>query len=1064
MKKLDLSRSAAVLVLTFALLSLLIASSILYYPLRAQSSRARVFDMDRRTRHARLAAELSSTRKDEFRQALLALAALDEPGALDVWEAALSNTDPLLQKEAWSKYQEVRNALARKELVPKVARIAAPSSLVLQIASSARMEVNVWSETADETVVAASPYLLEYIRSQGIDSLELYDSIADWQRARARGDAYARAITPDYQSDRASSESQIRIAVIDIARTSAPAPGYSDWLGDRENILMRNDSFIAYLDIFSSDGAESSIDSRIEERFLRRGYHLAGFYTPEEFADLVGRFFPGRSFNASGAGGRKPSTGAKLALAEGKFHSYEETLAEFKSLAEKHTDLAQVINLGQSYEGRQIFALKLTKNPSLDDPSKVDVLITGGHHAREWISIEPPIYFANQLVREYETDDKIKYLLDHLQVWIVPIVNPDGLVYSQGAANNEISGMRLWRKNRRPISQGGCVPGTGIDLNRNYDYKWRLESDQPCPIYFDDLGGSDNPNDEFYRGPRAESESEIKALKTLMDDPNRRFRARLDYHNYSQLILYPWGYQQEDSSDTGVLAALAGRLSDEIFSTHGELYRPQKAFDLYVTSGTSLDYAYAVNRIPAPFVIEMRPVCCNFNVPESEIAPINEENWAGARMLLDWAAGPPILESVKAYQKAPDGNFSKLVYSARWSASGDRPGETRQMAVETRFPVIEPGPLKVQLQFSKPMDVAAPLRVMLGREQLDEVSVEASDETEGWGKTLYAGDMWVGKTEIPEGGDPPRAWQLSVSAADEAGLQLDARPETVANYTAGTGGWQNYEDREGAGQKGGPDIRHILSPSLREGFAFVFVATPETGERLAGGDTYSVAWTVSKSDNFIPVQHEILLSTDGGESFARIAEGIRGDVDKFQVRLPPVATGRARIRVLAREGVFGNTVFGDNQGDFRIGANVNSAVEIVFGSSERLDVGWTDSSSGGATPASSGPARLAINLKVINRTSTPIAYPFLQIASLSRNNVLLSRDVKTRPGQGALQSLDAGEDGLLSPGETAEARLEVGLVIMKKFKLWVNLCGVPTGGTISPGASVQVWKGKPKNK
>jgi len=78
--------------------------------------------------------------------------------------------------------------------------------------------------------------------------------------------------------------------------------------------------------------------------------------------------------------------------------------------------------------------------------------------------------------------------------------------------------------------------------------------------------------------------------------------------------------------------------------------------------------------------------------------------------------------------------------------------------------------------------------------------------------------------------------------------------------------------------------------------------------------------------------------------------------------------------------------------------------------------------------------------------------------------VLLSRDAKSKLTIGALQSIDAGGDDLLSPGETAQARMEIGLVIHKKFVMWVNLCGVPVDGTIHPASSVRIWKGKPKNK
>src|SRR5262249_9605045 len=158
---------------------------------------------------------------------------------------------------------------------------------------------------------------------------------------------------------------------------------------------------------------------------------------------------------------------------------------------------------------------------------------------------------------------------------------------------------------------------------------------------------------------------------TLLDDPRRHFRAELDYHNFNQLILYPWGYQQDQSSDEVTLSTLAQKMSAEIQNVDARFYRPEQAFDLYATTGSSIDYAYGANRVGALCVIEMRPACCDFSVPESEIPAANAENWAGARAVMTWAVGPPILQAVQVYSKTSSGAFSKLIYSARWVKPAD---------------------------------------------------------------------------------------------------------------------------------------------------------------------------------------------------------------------------------------------------------------------------------------------------------------------------------------------------------------------------------------------------------
>lgn len=1067
MKKWSPRRTAASVVLSLALLALLVASINMDFSAEAARPAART-DSARRARQSALKARLAKTSPDQFRQALAQLAALDEPGALDVWAGALNNPDPQLQKEAWNLYRDVRAELARKELVPQIAIIRARSEDLMETARESGLDATVWSRTESETVAAAPAYLLDQLRAGGVSFSVVYDSIAEWQKARARGEETALRIAPDYE--RGETGSQVRIAVVDLSRRSAPAPGYSDWLGDRENILMRNEAFLAYLDVFVTDGLSASINSHIAERYTRRGYALAGFFTPAEFSSSVSRFFPGESFDV---GGRAPKQRApkqrsdnfSAATVEGRFHSYEEALSELTQIAQANPQIARLVNLGQSYEGRQIFALKITTDPSVDDVSKPDVLITGGHHAREWISVEPPIFFAKQLTSGYATDDAIKHLVDNLRIWVVPILNPDGLTYSQGSGNEQTDPVRLWRKNRRPISDGECGSSVGVDLNRNYDFQWRLTGDEDCPKTTDDVGASDDPQNEIYRGPRPNSEPEIKAIEILMDDPNRHFRALLDYHNYSQLILYPWGYQMHPAADERQLEELSEKMSAEIFFRFRKTYRPQQAVDLYATTGSSIDYAYGAHNVAAPFVIEMRPSCCKFNVAESEIADINEENWSGARAILDWSAGPPILESVQAHQAGSDGSFSKLVYSAKWNDSTGATSSERQMVVDTRFPGLEPGRLQIRLQFSKPMNTGSTPQAFLGRnEQINELRLIAPEEGSGWQKTIYQNDTWVGEVIIPHDENTTEPWRLAVSAVDAAAFSLDAMPQTAAGYATGTGRWQNYEDADGAGAAGGTDRRHVLSPTLDGVYPSLFVGSPAGGERLISGEPYTVAWTVPRESGFIPVHQEVWLSVDGGVNFSPILQSVAGNADKAQITLPKTPTTGARVRILAREGSFGNTLFGDSLIDFSICANVGSALEAVFVSSERVDRNWSDAPSADYPNGTSGASQLTINLRLTNRSQVPVANPLLRVVELSRTNVLLTRDILTKPTTGSVQFLETGSDNVISPGESVDVRMMIGLVVRKKFNLSVEFYGVPVGGSIASGGAVNVWKGKPKNK
>lgn len=1018
-----------------------------------------------RGRHSELKARLASVRSAEFQDALSEAARLDEPGALDVWRAALNNNNPLLRRKAWIRYRGVQAQLTRKQFVPRVIRVDATAAEVSRLANSIGVDVTIWSSSDSQTVAAAPPYLIERLRTAGKQTQLLFDSVETWQQARARGDAVAQAITPDYQSDTGR---QIRIAVIDLANRGPVSSGYSTWLGDQENILMSEGSRVAFLDVFASDGSPASINAHVEELYTRRGYKLTGFYTTEQFADIAPRLFPGKSFDAGRRMKSDSGHQVGIALANGKFHSYQQTNDEFKALASTYPNLARYSALGSSFEGRDIFALKISKDASVDDSSKPDVLITGCHHAREWISVEAPVYFANQLLSGYATDDSIKYLVDHLQIWIVPIVNPDGLTYSQNSPNDRLDPVRLWRKNRRPVPGAECVSAVGIDLNRNYSFEWRLDGDSPCVSYCpldsgctnDDVGGSDDPGSETYRGPNPESELEVKAIKALVDDPGRHFRAQLDYHNYNQLILYPWGYGTLGAADASTLSSLAQRISDQTFGVDRVRYRPEQAVRLYSLTGSSIDYAYGVNHVAAPFVVEMRPECCDFSVTESAIPKVNQENWAGARSLLDWAGGPPILESVKAYSPGPDGLFSKLIYSARWTTSPIDAGQ-RQLIVDTSFPGISPGLLQVRLQFSRPMNTSLPPRATLGRDGiLDQVILTAVGDSEGWQRTNYLNDTWIGETVIVEDSNQTSPWRIAVSATGPAELALDAMPNTIAGYTGGVGHWDNFEDASGAGFDGGIDTQHSLGPGLRSDRAAILVASPNGGERLASGDTYTVVWTAPTGPGSDP---SLSLSTDGGVSFTILVNNVPSNAQRFDVTLPQVATTGGRIRVLAFDPASHNFLAAASQANFTIGTNVGSNVDISFVSSEKVDLNWTDVPFEDPRGPASGASRLIVNLRITNRGSTTILSPFLRVSQLTRN-VLLTRDPKSKWTAGARQTIDAGSDNALSPGESADAHLVVGLLRAKKFFLSVQLYGVPSEGSIGPGVPVDVWAGKPQSR
>lgn len=506
------------------------------------------------------------------------------------------------------------------------------------------------------------------------------------------------------------------------------------------------------------------------------------------------------------------ATGLAMAWVEGAYHSYTETRDELDDLEATYPDLAQGSSLGLSFEGREVWALKISKDVSVDTDLKPDILVSGMHHAREWIAVEVPLYIANQLLSQYSTDDKIKFLVDKAEIWVVPIVNPDGLYYSQDVADEA---HRMWRKNRRKhiIDNTEYI---GIDPNRNYDFKWRLPGDDPYPDIADDIGASDNPLSDTYRGPSTASESEVQAIQNLLVHPDHNFQMIIDYHNYGQWLLYSWGYTSAPTPDNSTFAALGAEMAQRIKAVHNKTYTPgQVRTTLYITTGITIDYTYGDRGIIG-FTTELRPpgYPYYFKLPEDQIGPTNEENLPAALYLIDWALGPAFLKRIEVTQDQDgDGTFDDLIYLAEWEELLE--GETTRTLAVTESNRAMSGEVRFTLIFSEPMrieDGGSPLEpvVTMGKTSpYNTYSISSSTSFGGWAKTDYQNDTWEGWVILPEDGIIDGTHTVSVSAQDLIVNELDGNPVTLAFYEVGAGHWSNYEDEtEVDSHLGGKDQIH----------------------------------------------------------------------------------------------------------------------------------------------------------------------------------------------------------------------------------------------------------------
>jgi len=268
----------------------------------------------------------------------------------------------------------------------------------------------------------------------------------------------------------------------------------------------------------------------------------------------------------------------------GFYHNYRETEEMLQDLAARYPDLTELFSIGQSIEGRELYVIKISDHAAIEEyDEEPNIYIVGCHHAREWISVEVPLLFIQYLLENYATNPYVKRAVDGAQIYIQPIQNPDGLEFS-------IHTYRFWRKNRR---YNGNL-SWGVDPNRNYGYQWG----------YDDIGSSSDPDSGIYRGSSPFSEPECAAVRDfLLAHPPS---GSLSFHNYSQAIIYPWGYKRQPTVDNEEMAQIAEEMSNRIFQVNGRLY----TFGLdplgYPTNGGTNDWIYGTFRTPS-FTIELPP-------------------------------------------------------------------------------------------------------------------------------------------------------------------------------------------------------------------------------------------------------------------------------------------------------------------------------------------------------------------------------------------------------------------------------------------------------------------------
>ena len=266
----------------------------------------------------------------------------------------------------------------------------------------------------------------------------------------------------------------------------------------------------------------------------------------------------------------------------GGFYTYNEMLNE---LDDMHSLYPEIISprsdikdetfsssphIHETYEGRYLQWVKISDNPNISE-GEPQILYTALHHAREPASLQQLIYFMWYLLENYDSNDSIKQIIDNSELFFVPCVNPDGYIFNETIEPN---GGGMWRKNTRDSH--------GVDNNRNYSY-----IDENGNEVWNTSGTSSNPYGSTYAGDGPFSESENRAIRYFVESNN--FKIALNNHTYGNLLLYPYGYDYNQTTDDDDIFQF---ISSALVSENN--YDNIISADLYPAAGDSDDFMYGM--------------------------------------------------------------------------------------------------------------------------------------------------------------------------------------------------------------------------------------------------------------------------------------------------------------------------------------------------------------------------------------------------------------------------------------------------------------------------------------
>jgi hypothetical protein len=376
--------------------------------------------------------------------------------------------------------------------------------------------------------------------------------------------------------------------------------------------------YVEFLPVRDLMGKVSIKNKNVLNQLNQFGIDVAGVDVPNQIADIIISAEELKLLESQQIQVQIVMTKNLMAAPDSEYKNPDEIESLLKQFHARFRDISRLEVIGQSLEGRNIWAIVISDDVTVKDQTEPVILFNSMHHAREMMTPEVGLDIIEQLLTNYGADESVTRWVNNNEIWIVPMFNVDGnnLAWTKNS---------MWRKNARG--------GYGVDLNRNYPKGWGS-----CN------GSSGSRTSDTYRGEAPASEPETKAMMNLI----KKIRPVFDisYHSYSELVLYPFGCKGQKTQTEEVVAKIGQQMGQAL------KYQPGTPWEiLYSADGGDIDWMYDEYQV-IPYVIEINSTREGFQPSYSKWRDVTvERNRLGWQLLLNRLE----TSSIRAYVKDENG-------------------------------------------------------------------------------------------------------------------------------------------------------------------------------------------------------------------------------------------------------------------------------------------------------------------------------------------------------------------------------------------------------------------------